>query len=235
MTTQTCVKNIGQALILGALLLLPVGCATDSKHEKPVRQRGWVGGEYRLARCHWRVFHDNEMASSALPQELKNRKAALLVTALASNTPAHLAGCREGDLILEIESNPVTNLKSFRQIIDSAEPGTTVPLKIWRAGELIEPRVTVGRETYRRQVHFEILFLPIISHIDFWPNPDFSLIALGYEKKRTRKELRSVEETYQRNCGPKNYETEYRDWLVWLAVLELSRGTIIVSQDNVVQ
>lgn len=221
MTTQTCVKNIGQALILGALLLLSAGCATDREHKTPARQRGWVGGEYRLAR-------------STLPRELKNKKTALLVTALARNTPAHLAGCREGDLILEIKGNPVTNLKSFRQIIDSAEPGTTLPVKIWREGEVMEPTVTVGRETYRRQGHFAILLLPNISHIDFWPDPDFSLVALGYEKKRTRKELRSVEETYQRNCSPKNYETEYRDWLAWLAILELSRGTIIVSQDNVV-
>jgi len=221
MTTQTCVKNIGQALILvGALLLLPAGCATDSKHEKPVRQRGWVGGEYRLAR--------------ALPREPKNKKTALLVTALTSNTPAHLAGCREGDLILEIKGKPVTDLKSFRQIIDSAERGTTLPLKIWREGEVIEPRVTVGRETFRRQSHFAILLIPIIRGIHLWPDPDFSLIALGYEKERARKELRSAEETYERNCSPKNYETEYRDWLAWLAILELSRGTIIVSQDNVV-
>jgi hypothetical protein len=38
------------AAILGAAILLSAGCATKNPAEKSVHQRGWIGGEYKLAR-----------------------------------------------------------------------------------------------------------------------------------------------------------------------------------------
>ena len=104
------------AAFLGAAVLLSAGCATSNPAEKPVHQRGWIGGQYKLARQpRWM---GNSDAIDAFPGQLKKTQTTgILVTALSSNTPAHLAGVKEGALILEINHQPVTCLADFRRIL----------------------------------------------------------------------------------------------------------------------
>src|SRR5208282_3591488 len=100
---------------LAAVLLL-AGCATHPK-EKPVHQRGWIGGRYERAKSGRTL---SEMLFGAghtiysFPSALSNsQNAAILTTSLGTNTPAYLAGLREGDLILELGHQPVTDLPGF--------------------------------------------------------------------------------------------------------------------------
>jgi hypothetical protein len=204
----------GAAALLTALTL--TGCSTAKPKEKPVHQRGWVGGEYKKV--------------SSLPEPLRaERKAAILVTALSSNTPARLAGVREGDLVLELDHTPMSRLKDFRATIDRSEPGTSLPVKIYRNGESIDYQVVVGRETFRHCGMFMVGWPPIMRSPDLWPNPDFSLIALGYETQHGRSELGSVESSYYRKCNPNHHPWD-DDWDAWLVIFRVMKSKEILSQ-----
>src|SRR5438309_579933 len=94
-------------LFLSALTL---GCSSTMSKEMPVHERGWIGGEYKVV--------------TVFPAGFSNApKAAILVTALSTNTPASLAGLEEGDLILELNHQPATKLRRLRQEIDHSQPG----------------------------------------------------------------------------------------------------------------
>src|SRR5439155_23274936 len=128
----------GPIPVLAVLMILPLGCAT--KKEKPVFQRGWIGGEYKLAQA--RGFSGECGALHAFPASLGHtQKAGILVTALSSNTPARLAGLREGDLILRVGQGPVSGLKDFRRRIDLSEPGSLLPVSAYRDGKILDYKV----------------------------------------------------------------------------------------------
>jgi hypothetical protein len=227
---RTVAGNFGAAFFLTALASGFAGCSTAPK-EKPVHTRGWVGGEYKLAAKP--RFFPPAGAVSAFPAALTNLpESAILVTALSSNTPARLAGVREGDLILELNHEPMTRLKDFRAAIDRSEPGTPLPVKIYRNGESIDYQVVVGRESFRHWGTFMIAMPPILRAPDLWPNPDFSLIALGYETHHGRTELGSVVSSYQRSCNP-NYHPWEGEWNFWLVIFQTTKSKEILSQEIV--
>src|SRR5580692_8598655 len=112
------IKLIG----LGAVVAALSGCGTTK--EKAVSERGWVGGEFKTVR--------------AFPKPLAPRpKAAILVAALGTNTPARAAGLRAGDLILALDHQPVGQLSDFRRKIDASEPGTLLPVTAFRDGQTV--------------------------------------------------------------------------------------------------
>src|SRR4051794_8730916 len=82
-----------------SLLALGLGCSVAAAKDQPAHQRGWIGGQFERVT----VF---PIAFSNAP------KAALLITALNTNTPASLAGLTEGDLILEVNHQPATKVHS---------------------------------------------------------------------------------------------------------------------------
>jgi hypothetical protein len=159
--------------------------------------------------------------------------AGILITALSSNTPARFAGLHPGDLILEINHARMKKMEDFRSIIDRTEPGASLPLTVYRDGQMREYHVAVGREIFRTGGVFIIGFPFIWRGLDLWPNPNFSLILLGYQRERWRTELGSVQETYRRNCDPKNYQAVDPNWRAWLVIMELSTNKKILSQETV--
>ena len=58
-----------------------------------------------------------------------------LVTMVAPDGPADLAGIRNGDFILSVDSHAITNSQEFRHIIADISPGTTIPIELYRDGE----------------------------------------------------------------------------------------------------
>jgi hypothetical protein len=227
-------------LLLCLLAGLPAGwSATQSKTEaKPVHQRGWIGGEFKLARKFVLLGTQGEYVP-ALPSGLaRSYRAGILITALSSNAPASQAGLRQGDLILACAHQPVTTLKAFRRLVDRTEPGSRLPLTAWREGRTFDCNVPVGRETFKNWATFRIgITLPNLSdfgHLDIWPDPGFDLAVLGFEPPvDDRKELASAECTYQRACNPGQYTPRDQDWNAWLAVFACSREKHILSQENV--
>jgi PDZ domain-containing protein len=223
--------KFGAAFLLGALAAGFAGCSSAPPKAKPIHQRGWVGGEYKLAeKPHF--FRSTE-AVEAFPKALGHeREKAILVTALSSNTPARLAGLRQGDLVLEVNHSPMTRLKDFRALIDRSDPGTALPMKVYRNGESIDFQVVVGRETFRHWGTFMIALPPIFRAPDLWPNPDFSLIVLGYETHHKRTELGSVESTYIRSCHA-DYHPWEDEWDTWLVLFRTLKSKEILSQEIV--
>src|SRR5689334_7495057 len=118
------------------------------KGKKSEHHRGWIGGEFRIARRHW-SWADTTDSVIAFPKALTNAQKGVLITGLSTNTPAYLAGLREADLILELDHEKITSLAAFRKKIDCTKPGSTLALRAYRVGEVQDYNVIVGRETFR--------------------------------------------------------------------------------------
>src|SRR5215472_3278650 len=61
-------------------------------------------------------------------------KSGLLVTDVASGSSGDAAGIRPGDVILEVNRQPVGNVDSFKRVIAGAKPGDPVPVYLQRGG-----------------------------------------------------------------------------------------------------
>jgi membrane-associated protease RseP (regulator of RpoE activity) len=217
------------------------GCAAAGSKTKPAAkppvtyQRGWIGGQYELATRRW--FAPPHAIHTFPPALTNSYKDAFLVTALGSNSPIRTAGLEEGDLILEVNHQPVTKPRDFRKTIDGAKPGAGLPVTVWRNGETNEYEVPVGRETYKKQGNFSIILnlpFPIHTALDLPPNPSFSLVALGFRKDEDhRDDVNSVKATYVDKYGTAKYQPYERDWRAWLVMFRLERGKVILTQENV--
>ncbi len=207
------------SILLLSAVCVATGCSTSKQKEKPLESRGWMGG-------HVAVVTDFPKAMVPRP------KTALLITALATNTPAAIAGLREGDLILALDHQTVGNLRQFRRKIDPLKPGASLSVTACRDGRTNEYAVTVGRETFRRGGYFSI-YLPTVFSLNLWPHgdrPDLSLAVLGYQVNSVnRLELGSVKEQYNLKCNAK--DTPYtEDYKIWLVIMECSKGKRIAGQ-----
>lgn len=222
-----------------AVLLTSASCfgseksAPNDKDKKPrEHHRGWIGGEYRLARRHWN-WSDTTDAVLAFPKALTNTQKGLLITALSTNTPAYLAGLREADLILELDHEKIASLAAFRRKIDRTKPGNMLALRAYRDGEVLDYNVTIGRETFRENGDFGLaLFfdLPVPS-LKF--NPGFSLIALGIScETDKRTELGSAEEVFRRENAKDHYPSDVC-WRAWAGPLFAMHTREIRSQEIV--
>jgi len=209
--------------------------STKEKDKKPpVHQRGWIGGEYKLARRHWSWFSSTETVV-AFPKSLTNaQKAGILITALSTNTPAYISGLREGDLILELDHKKVTSLSDFRRKVDQTESGTSLAVGAYHSGELNEYDVKIGRETFRHQGIFGFILPPIVSEPNLRFNPGFSLIVLGFSWDTGKRiELGSAEQSFVHECSPKKFDPSNRHWRAWAALLFAEHDHQILSQDIV--
>jgi hypothetical protein len=192
-------------LAAAGLALMIAGCA--SPPGKPALERGWIGGEYRPAKT---------------PKD--PRHAGIGVGALKTNTPAALAGLQAGDVILELDRQPVTKLKDFWRKVDSSKPGTSLPVKIYRDGGTFEYNMTVGRETFRNSGYFSIVMPSAVHQWNLWaPAHGFSLVFAGFE----------LTSNYRHDVTEHTvYDTVYdRGWGVWLAFMQISKGKTVLSQE----
>jgi hypothetical protein len=223
---------------LAAALLL-AGCASRPK-EKPVHQRGWIGGRYERATTRRslsdKLFGADHTIYSFPPALTNARDTGILTVSLGTNTPAYLAGLREGDLILELGHQPAADLPGFSRIITASQPGASLPVKAFRDGQMMECNVTVGREKFREQGTLAVGLPGFLEPLHLVPSraaPWFSLGPLGYEKNDDAPvEFASVKERYKQSCHPKGQQTGYdEDWRFWLAIMELKKGKTILAQE----
>jgi hypothetical protein len=201
----------------------------DKDKQPPEHHRGWIGGEYRLARRHW-SWSDTTDAVIAFPRALTNTQKGVLITALATNTPAYLAGLRETDLILELDHEKIASLAAFRKKIDRTKPGSTLALRAYRDGEVQDYNITVGRETFREGGAFAVGLFYDLPSLKF--NPSFSLIALGLYEGNKRTELGSAEEKFRRE-NVKDHHPSDMCWRAWAGPLIAMRTREIRSQEIV--
>jgi hypothetical protein len=161
--------------VLAAAAILTAGCNT-APTAKTTLERGWIGGEYRLA------------AQKLLP---KGEGGRVYVEQVYEGTPAEEAGLKPGDLILALNGQSIASLKEFHHAVDTAPAGSHALMRVYRDGQALELPVTVGRETYQ-QWHAMQIGLRWSAHVDLWPNPEFSFLPVAnYRHPEDRVELRS--------------------------------------------
>jgi serine protease Do len=61
----------------------------------------------------------------------------LVVVGVEANSPAADAGIRPGDIIVEVEREPVNDMQTFRRIIRGADPGDTILFLVNRRGSTL--------------------------------------------------------------------------------------------------
>jgi hypothetical protein len=217
--------TLGFSLFLSTLALA-LGCSLAAAKDSPLHQRGWIGGEFKTVT----VF---PIAFSNAP------KAAILITALNSNTPAALAGLEAGDLILELDHQPAKKVNSVRRMIDQTKAGKALPVKLWHEGQIIERSICVGRETYQENGVFMVGLPGFFYAPKLWPftfrSAGLSVVAAGFkpESGADRKELSSAEAQYFKNCHPKGYEVADEGWRAWMVIMQAETRKTIKSQDIV--
>ncbi|HKQ39453.1 MAG TPA: PDZ domain-containing protein [Verrucomicrobiae bacterium] len=195
------------------IIALGTGCASP-KHPQ---ERGWIGGEYKQA-----------------PADSRG----VLITRLSTNTPAAHSGLREGDLIVRVEGKRVNDPRTFFKAIDAAVPASRLSLELLRDGANVQRSVTVGKELFKPD-HSLTMGVLLSREWDLWPNPDFSLVALGYKRQENRTELDSPESRFELSGhGPDQPERtdglrSREGWEVWLPVCSFSSRKRILAQTAV--
>jgi hypothetical protein len=218
-------KTRSAAVLLScAVAVLLTGCASN-KRDKPPQVRGWIGGEYKVARkwsfhrqfsWNWSVVND-----PAFPESALHSSRAIKLVALSTNTPAYVAGLRVNDLVLEADHQRVDRLQDFWKKIDPQKPGTLLPLKVYRDGKMTDYDVTVGRQTFRHEGLFAMCLPSFVEAWDLWPDPGFSLVFLGYQTGRN----------VRQDLGTHNPAVDGQ-WRAWLGIFEISTSKRILSQTN---
>lgn len=69
----------------------------------------------------------------------------VIVSGVHRDSPADEGGLQEGDVIIQLDGQPVQNIQRFSSLIASKSPGTRVKLSVNRAGEEMQVAVTLGR------------------------------------------------------------------------------------------
>lgn len=208
-------------LLAGTLTVLLTGCASEKP--KPVSERGWIGGEYVLAKpsSFLLVLDGARGTVGSYPRSLLPvQKAAILITKLSTNAPAARAGLRPGDLILELNHQPMTRWADFRRTIDQSQPGTNLAIRAYRDGKNLDFTIPVGREKFRAGGCFTIAFPTVVHPWKLWPDTGLSLVFLGYDvNPGVRHDLGDSKQTYD------------DEWTAYLGLFEVTKGERVVAQE----
>lgn len=73
----------------------------------------------------------------------------LIVLHVESGGPAEKAGIVLGDVIVELEGNPVVDVYEIRSTLAASKIGDSLKLKVLRAGSPVEAAVTLGERPAR--------------------------------------------------------------------------------------
>ena len=215
-------------LVLSLGLLLPVGATAAPKK---LEHRAWLGGEFKLA------MRGGEVSSAtrvgAWPRDIKQR-AGIFVSAAHQGTPLANAGVMTGDLILALDGKAVTSLKALHGAVESRAPGDIIRLSVYRDGDIEERTATLGIESFERWR--SLSFGLMLTHkIDLFPNPGFSAVVIGFNRRNERLDLRSPEvEFFRRHAkspGGHRGIAGRENWQAWCLILSLGAHKQIVSQE----
>jgi hypothetical protein len=225
-------KHFKTILITASASILLCGCSSP----KVAQQRGWVGGSYIAVREKTIFPPDAGKVLAGLPEELKGKyRGGILISDLSAGTPLARAGLTEGDLILSINGSQTDQIKSFRRIIDASPPGQETKFTIYRANQILNPIVLIGREQFKTE-NFVTIGVGLSSHLhfDLLPDPDFSLAVLGLEQNDNRLQLSSVAQGYLKSLKPeaseKNGILSEEGWKTWLGIFSVGGRKRILTQ-----
>jgi len=79
--------------------------------------------------------------------EAYNMKVGVYVSSITPNGPAHLAGIKIGDIIVECDGEPIETVDDINEIKNKKAPGDMITLKVYRKGNNVDVKVILGEET----------------------------------------------------------------------------------------
>ena len=91
----------------------------------------------RVRRCYLGIAGGPRPVPPRLVRVL-DRDAAIEVVQVMEQSPAHRAGLRAEDLILDVAGQPVRGMDDVQRVMDGCEADTPVSLRIYRGGEVLE-------------------------------------------------------------------------------------------------
>lgn len=67
-----------------------------------------------------------------------------LIASVSSDGPAAKGGIEAGDIVLMFDNKPIEEMRRLPRIVAETPVGSTVPVKVWRRGEIKEVTITVA-------------------------------------------------------------------------------------------
>ena len=211
-------------------VLLVYAFAAAACCERPCKQRGWVGGEFRsVKRCgHWLEPAPPAVTCEHVIGMPRNTRArcGLLCRHVPPGSPLAGAGVQPGDLLLAVDGQPVGDPWAFRKRIENTPPGSHVTLCLWRDGSCLRTELPVGRETYRETATVGV-YLAAYPYVDLWPFDDgIDVLGLVVAKCRPwRHDLCDPDRTYLARAQPGCRQDPVRQEALDFRLLPLSFGT----------
>lgn len=89
-------------------------------------------------------FNPASVSSSEYPAIL----GVFIESLISDDSPAALGSIRAGDVLMEVNDQGVRNLSELAAALEPLQPGSDVPVKIYRDGEIIASRVKTGDQAY---------------------------------------------------------------------------------------
>jgi S1-C subfamily serine protease len=103
-----------------------------------------IGQHGKVPRGYLGVGSQPVTLSQAAKELAGGQERGLLVVQVAEGGPAAAAGFLQGDILVRLDGNAVTNADDLQSLLGPNRVGTTVTVSVVRGGELRELSVTVG-------------------------------------------------------------------------------------------
>lgn len=88
------------------------------------------------------------IAFNNVPVEIGSRlpgaAVGIRVNTVSEGGPAERAGFKAGDVIVAADGQPVAESDVLRSVIAGSRPGSTLPFRVWRAGEVLDLQAVLG-------------------------------------------------------------------------------------------
>lgn len=118
-----------------------IGFAIPANMARRVAEQLIRSGEVRRGRLGVTIQPiTSDMAANLGLKEVRG----VIVSGVEPGGPAERAGIRQGDVIIAINGNQVSDSNSLRNLIASSAPGTEVTLTVWRDGHEQQLRATLA-------------------------------------------------------------------------------------------
>jgi serine protease Do len=118
-----------------------IGFAIPSLSAQPVIQQLIQHGQVRRGWLGVRI----QAVTDEIAEALGLREAAgALVAGVIAGGPAEKAHLKDGDIILEFDGKPITQMRRLPRLVADTEVGKSVPIKVWRDGRELTMKVEVG-------------------------------------------------------------------------------------------
>ncbi|MGH9846127.1 MAG: PDZ domain-containing protein [Blastocatellia bacterium] len=144
------------ALLLAAMLASFFAAGVGVGSNSARRSRGGGSGRSAAARNERNAQEARRLYDEAVQNalgfmqgrysasEFPDAQGVFVNSLMSDDSPAALARIQGGDLMTELNNQPVRNNSELSQMLDSLKPGEEVPVKVYRDGEALSLRIKTG-------------------------------------------------------------------------------------------